>query len=657
MGSAVAPALPPGFELDQPSAPSTPPLPAGFALDQPPPVSPPPNTWGQAVKNVFQGAAQTATGITGGLAGDIAGLGAQAYDITANAVMHPFSGSTPSAYADPAKVREDVSRFFTYQAPNQDTLTNKVLGAPGYAIGGVGEALAKPVDNIPYAGNIARALPLALANYAGAKAAMPLEARVPYKTAAGPQTARVPVPEKFVPAALPGATPEARAQAYVERRTNFDWSEVPASLRQKLTDIAKNAGQLEGLDATAVERAALLESLDLPIKNATRGQITRDPLQQRNEQLLKATQGGQPLRETDIAQNKALLDNLDILRGKTGSKSSGEMETGRSVQSALRAREAREKIGVTNLYKEAEKAGELQGAVNVSPLVEYLRNHENPPYVSFVSNRLKQLGAIKEETNGGITVQTPRQLTLKELEGIRSAAVAEGKNGGTASHYAKEVKDVIDSMAEGAGGEKYAQARAARKALGDEFERQQAVASLVKNRKMSHDRAIALEDTWHKTVLAGSVEDLQKVRKSLGAAPNGTAAWSDLQATTIDYIKNRATGGKLGLRNESGELNSTWAGLKRAVDEIGQDKLAEIFGEKGAKRVNAIVDSAQILKTEAPTGVKGSPTIDKFLTLLDKIPGVGTAATTAVQLGRKVKAIGQEGRDLRRAQSSPLDGK
>ncbi len=619
------------------------------------------NTWGQAVKNVAEGVAHNATAITGGLAGDIAGLGAQAYDITANAVLHPFSGAEPGRYADASAVRDYVARMGTYQPSQPESLTNRVLGAPGAAIQGVGEAIAKPVDNVPYAGNLARALPLAGANYLGVRAATPasFSAKTPtlVNGRAATQNVNVPVPEKFVPAALAGKTPEARAQNYVERRTNFDWAEIPASLRQKLTDIATRAGQLENLDATAVERAALLQSLELPITNATRGQLTRNPLQQRNEQLLKATEGGQPLRDIDIAQNKALLDNLDILRGKTGSKSSGDMETGRSVQSALRAREAREKINVTNLYKEAEKAGELQGPANIDALLKYLNDHENPSHVAFAKNRLKQLGAVKEETNGGISVLTPRPLTLKELEGIRSAAVAEGKNGGTAGHYAKEVKDVIDSITEGAGGEKYKTARAARKALGDEFERQQAVARLVKNRKMSSDRAVALEDTWHKTILSGSVEDIQKVRKSLNDSPNGQAAWADLQATTIDYIKNRATGGKLGMRNEVGDLNSTWANMKRAVDEIGQDKLIELYGEKGANRINAIVDSAQLLKTEAPTGVKGSPTIDKFLTLLDKVPVLGPTATGAVALGRKVKALGQEGRDLRRATTSPLDDK
>jgi hypothetical protein len=241
------------------------------------------------------------------------------------------------------------------------------------------------------------------------------------------------------------------------------------------------------------------------------------------------------------------------------------------------------------------------------------------------------------------------------LEGIRRAAGAAGKNGGTAGHYAKELKGVLDDITEGVGGEKYKAARAARKALGDEFERQAAVTRLVKNRKMSSDRAVALEDTWHKTVLSGSLEDLQKVRKSLESSPNGAQAWSDLKAATIDHIKNKATGGKLGLKNEVGDLNSTWDGLRRAVDDVGPDKMRELFGDAGAKKIDAIVESAQLLKTEAPTGVKGSPTVDKFLSLLDRVPGVGPQLSGVVQMGKKVTEIGKAGREIRKAKTSPLD--
>jgi hypothetical protein len=97
--------------------------------------------------------------------------------------------------------------------------------------------------------------------------------------------------------------------------------------------------------------------------------------------------------------------------------------------------------------------------------------------------------------------------------------------------------------------------------------------------------------------------------------------------------------------------------MKRAVDEIGPEKLREIFGADDAKKIETIVDAVQILKTEAPSGVKGSPTMDKLMTALDKIgkvPGLGRGAEGAKLIG-KVKEIGKADRDLKRATTTPLD--
>jgi hypothetical protein len=79
-----------------------------------------------------------------------------------------------------------------------------------------------------------------------------------------------------------------------------------------------------------------------------------------------------------------------------------------------------------------------------------------------------------------------------------------------------------------------------------------------------------------------------------------------------------------------------------------------VFGQEQAAAITRIVDAAQILKTEAPMLVKGSPTIDKLLTLIDKVPVAGPAVTGTVQLGRKAMEIGRAGREVRRATSSPL---
>jgi hypothetical protein len=456
---------------------------------------------------------------------------------------------------------------------------------------------------------------------------------------------------------IAGNTPQERAQNYVGSRTSLVWDRLSRDFQRRLEEVAATGSNLEKLDATAIDRQGLLASLDRPISNATRGQLTRDPPQQRTEQLLKATEKGAELKVRDLEQNAAILENLDILQGRTGGKATGDVATGQSVQGALRERLASEKANVKKLYEDAEKAGELEAPVNIDPLVEYLKNHDDPTQVGYAMTKLKALGAIKDEANGGISVSQNVPLTLKQLEGIRKAANAAGKNGGTPAHYAGELKAVIDKMTEGAGGDAYKAARSARKAVGDEFQRQGAVARLVEQRGMSHDRATALEDTWHKTVKEGSLEELKTVRASLEKSPRGQQAWADLKAATVDYIKNRSTGGKLGLKNETDASHVTWGAMKRAVDEIGPEKLREIFGADDAKKIETIVDAVQILKTEAPSGVKGSPTMDKLMTALDKIgkvPGLGRVAEGAKLIG-KVKEIGKADRDLKRATTTPLD--
>lgn len=136
-----------------------------------------PNTWGQAVKNVAQAGAQFGTGMIGGLAGDIAGLGALGYDITANAIMHPLSGSTPSQYADPAAVRERVANALTYRAENPDSASSRIVQAPGQIMSGAGEFLRSGADKLDPSGTLghfAAAAPLAVASGLGMKAGMPV---------------------------------------------------------------------------------------------------------------------------------------------------------------------------------------------------------------------------------------------------------------------------------------------------------------------------------------------------------------------------------------------------------------------------------------------------------------------------------------------------
>jgi hypothetical protein len=298
-------------------------------------------------------------------------------------------------------------------------------------------------------------------------------------------------------------------------------------------------------------------------------------------------------------------------------------------------------------------------------LLDFVDTNIAPQSVSWLKNAIESIKARNTTKVGGTEVTETRPVTLEQIEeAIRKEAVRQSKNAdGSIRFQAGEAIKVIDSMTEGLGGDSFKAARAARRALGEEFENTQAVEQLVKNRKMSKDRAVKLEDTWRRTVINGGIEDLKNVYTSLrrgGVA--GRQAWRDLRGATADYILGKATGGgPLGLKTAAGDLNVTWDGLRRAVQDIGPEMMEFLFGKVGAKRMNDIVEAAQILKTEAPTGVKGSPTLDKLLTLLDKFGAVGgkyvgsDVLAGAVKGVAKLSEVGEAGRTVRKAMESPLE--
>jgi len=469
-----------------------------------------------------------------------------------------------------------------------------------------------------------------------------------------------------VPAAAP-VNPQLAAQQWVSKNTNLTWDEIPERLRTVLTNVAQDATQLGKLDPKSLERQATLERVG--VTKATKGQLTRDPLQQRTEQLAKATTAGDPLLQLDYENNRILTDNVRALA--KGAQAKGGVQVGTSVQGALRARLAKVKKEVSRLYKVAEDAGELQGPVNVQPLYNFLENHPAPKSVAWLKDALDSIKAQNTMKVGGIETTETRPVTLYQLEeAVRKEAVDQTFSPeASVRRRAGEVLGIIDQITEGAGGQAYTAARAARKAQGAEFERQAAVAQLVENRGLTTDRAVKLEDTWRRSVLTGGIEDLKNVYTSL--VKGGTAgrqAWRDLRGATADYILNKATGSgkgvdvtELGLKNRPGDVNLNWGGLKQAVLDIGPDKLEFLFGKVGAKRLNEIVQAAEILKTEAPTGVKGSPTLDKLLTLLDKFGAVGgkyvgtDVLAGAVKGVAKLSEVGEAGRSVRAAMQSPLE--
>lgn len=688
---AELPPLPPGFTLDQPQAPSAqslPPLPPGFTLDsataQPPKDPRPSGSLYDAVEEPIAvlGSSAIATPIAG-----LAGLGAMATNklgLTqadpAEVVRYIQSAMTYEPRTKAGQVVTDIASYpFEKIAQGADYVGGKVTdvtGSPalgaftntslqlapslllkGRGKAGVVEENGRPVSNTagapaqPSAARPAPEVPTKAKRQGGLES---VSEEVAPDLVLETQTRPNPAQQARVE-----RTASLRAQKFANEKLGIDWRSIPEDVQKTLIGVAEDAKALDKLDAPALARQIQLRQLPVPIDEATAGQLTRDPVQLRNEGNVAATKAGEPIRQVHANQNQKILENLDVLKGRTRGRAETPEQVGMSVQDqALRAKLDLKKKEVSDKYKAAEQAGELQGLVSPAPVVQTLNKAIDKSHYGWVESWLKK-NEVQSKTPGGATVT--RKMSLKEMEALRQEAVAKAMNGGTEGYYAGKLIEAIDKATEGAGGKLYKEARKARREQAMEFEEQGAVARLVDNKSRT-DRSVALEDTWRKTVLGGSLDDIRAVKRSLLTGGDrktraaGKQAWRDIKAQTMQFIKDEAT--KSVALDERGNPSVTPAAMKRAIDKIGSEKMDEIFGPGTARRVNNLLEATRTLKTEPPAIHKGSSTLSNILSFLERglgrLPVVGDVGSGVIQAGVKLKQMGEGGRIVRESQRNPL---
>lgn len=558
--------------------------------------------------------------------------------VAAGASLYELAASPPGLRAkNAAEASQNVQQAMTYQPRTQQgqlgaKVTDAVLGAPGMAADKLTSGMAENPTLKSLLGPTGSEYLQAGANIGIQAIPAVLGARVARGGGIAADTSAA----------------AARAEAYVAKNApSLDWSKLPENFKNTLTKIAHDSSALDRLDPKAVERQGRLASLNVP---ATRGQITRDAAQLRNEGNISATEAGKPIRKVYVDQNKALLDNLDTLKGKTRGNSDSPEQVGVSVQdTALRAKLEKKQAQVKALYDKADNAGETQQHVSIQPIRDMIARSPDKTHYHWAESWFDQ------------TAQDGKTMSVRDLEDLRKTAVRKGSSSGEERFYAGKLRDAIDQATQGAGGDLYRAARKARTEQAAEFQNQGAVARLVPDSGFRTDRTVALEDTWKKTVLSGSIQDIRNVKRSLMTGGDsftreaGKQAWRDVRAQTIDYIKEQAT--KSVARFEDGTPNLTPAAMERAIRSIGQDKLNEIFDKATVKKLNEIMETTRDVKTTPPEGFKGSSTVANMLALLERgigiIPGGHLVGGTVRAIG-KISELGKTGREVRSATEDPL---
>lgn len=404
--------------------------------------------------------------------------------------------------------------------------------------------------------------------------------------------------------------------------------EISKRVRERLPGLQRSEAPTPGTGtsagAQAVDKAVLRQAqadeLPIPVK-LTEGQKTRDFEAQRFErETAKLPEEGAPLRERFSEQNLQLQQNLDEFIDMTGAELTDLRGVGEVIDKALRDRAARDKVKIRSLYKQAEKAGELEAPVTLTQLARHL--DESAPEAE-VANVLKavrakaeQLGAIAEGPNGEVI---PQPISLQKAEllrrSINNATNAEPTN----IRQAQIMKGLLDDETAGLGGDLYRKARAARAKYASDYENIGLVKQLLNTKRGSDDRAVAMEDVLRKSILAPStsLDTVRQLRRLLQTEGDvGKQAWKELQGGTLRYIKDEAL--KSVSTDQAGNRIISPSQLDRVITQLDKTgKLDFVFGKKGAEQIRVINDVAKDILTSPPGAINTSNTATVLAGLLD----------------------------------------
>lgn len=415
-------------------------------------------------------------------------------------------------------------------------------------------------------------------------------------------------------------------------------SDIKARLKAAAQKIVPPKAQpMSGMGAADTEQSAIRRgrAADLPVPiKLTKGQAERTFEQQQFErETAKNPQAGAPLRERFAEQNQQILQNFDAWLDQTGAEAVSLRATGEAVTEAVAAKAKDAKTKINAAYDQARRSGEMAEQVEVSPLLQYLAQHEpeaiNAPVLSSAAAKVNQLAK-------------DGKLSINDLEEVRKMVGKLGGRDATNATFAKEMKGQIDALTEGKGGEAYKRARALHREYVAEFKSVGVVDKLLSKKPGTSDRAVAYEDVFQHSVMSGSADDLRSIRKTLqtGGA-KGEQAWRELQGAGVRHIKDEIT--KSVAPDINGNPMVSPAKLKNIITSLDKDgKLEVMFGKQGAQKLRDVTDLAQDVYTSPPGSVNSSNTASIIIGLMDTIvsgtTGVPLPIGSAINYGvKKVK--------------------
>jgi hypothetical protein len=429
-------------------------------------------------------------------------------------------------------------------------------------------------------------------------------------------------------ALVPAAVTQANALARpVVRQTTGQVQNALASMMTR--EQPPMVGMGAASTAEDLLRQERLQRLGIP---ATLGERTKNLPQQQFEADVRRgvvtgisedskTKLSEQMRAFETNKQKAIVQNFERMTNEVGAEVADPTQmraVGKIVDKALNDEYTKKYDQYKSLYAQADNAGETLQQVPYQSLIDFIETK--------TPTQRQKLDPILDSVAESLRMNDPQgtgTISVRALEDIYQQ-IGTVKD----SASAKPMKNIITQMGEGAGGELYQKARAARAQLAKEFEDVNRVDKLLGTKAGYADRRVALDDVFKHVVLDGSLEEMRTVTKLLKkAGPEGQQAYKELQGQTIQYMKDMLTKSD----------QPSFRNLNTLINQLdAEDKLAYMFGKSGRNEIMDLRDAIKDVLVKEPGAVNYSNTSGAVLRGLEvlqqlpiKIPGTQTAAEFA----------------------------
>lgn len=394
-----------------------------------------------------------------------------------------------------------------------------------------------------------------------------------------------------------------------------------------------------------VTRTQMAGQLRVPVQ-LSKGQAERELGQQQFEiETPKISpELGKPLVEAQARRNDAILQNFDAFVDATGKETFGLRATGKAVTDVLNKEAESAKTKIEQAYTLAKEKGETEAPVGYAPLKAFIENETpttrtaNAPILNIVYEQL----AKNDPKNTG-------QISINALEDIYAVINKNYVPATPNASYGRDMRNIINQITEGKGGELYQKARRLRQDYAKNFENIGAVDNLLRTKADSTDRFVALEDVFQKSIINGSLDDVKNLGFALKkSGTQGQQAFKELQGQTIEYLKDRVT--QSIDTDIYGNAVVSPAKFKSAVRELDQDgKLDYLFGKKGAQEIRDLMETTILVNAPLKGAANTSNSASLVIRSLDminrspigKIPVVGSLTKYSFEKAQE-KALKQK---------------